>query len=170
MHACDSQSRASTANGRCETALTRWFGVKSLWKGYGRKSSASFEFYVSTMLPRYHRMWKAWHGATDSCHQQVGLWGARGITNGGMMKGKVTSKHPFPESVYRMGGGKDVYGLFAYLKHTSNALSQVCVWGGGLYACICMSRACMHTYTTYVLLHTCVSGPRPALCISCAKC
>ena len=86
-------------------------------------------------------MWRVWYNATDACgapacHQQAGLWGARGIS-AGMMKGKVTSKHTFPKSVHtrvrkRYNDMTDVYGLFAYLKHAGKALSQVCVCDVGV--------------------------------------
>ena len=124
------QERAATANGRCETVLTRWFGVQNIWKGYGRKSSGSFDFWVQRLLPRYYNMWQAWYGASGSCHQLTGLWGARGIT-GDMPKGRVTNKCPNPirrgQTQHRRKRKKDVYGIFAYLQHATKAINQVCL-------------------------------------------
>ena len=80
-------------------------------------------------------MWKVWYGAEGSCHRQSGLWSAKGIANGGMLKGRVTRMIGFPDSVSRRvlrrhrgrsGKTKDVYGLFAYLRQACSAVNQVC--------------------------------------------
>ena len=125
------QERAATPNGRCETVVSRWFGVSSNWKGYGRNTCGSFEFWVRTLLPRYHNMWKIWFGSANSCHKHAGLWGSGGIGEGRMLKSRVLSKTPFPRCVHRRYRGRgrkkvDVYSLLAYLKHACDAVNQVC--------------------------------------------
>ena len=114
--------------------LSRWFGIKNVWKGYGRKSSGSFEFYVRMLLPRYYHMWQVWHSSKCSCHREAGLWGSKGISEGGMLKGKITSRHPFPDTLHKRVlrrlkkkglQKKDRYGLFAYVDHVTSSLHQV---------------------------------------------
>ena len=108
------KKRASTPDGRCEKALSRWLKHRGTWAGstsYGSKTNYSWLWYVQHLLPHYFQRTEAWRTSKDSYFKhRAFLWSSRGTK---LLKGKVSQQRSvYSLPAYCIGAAKTISIVF----------------------------------------------------------